>query len=72
MAHPYNGMFFSSKKEWWHTPLAPALRRQRQVDLSKSEDNLVYTATSRASRWGDGQVSKELNTREDGGEGGGA
>ena len=27
---------------WWRTPLIPALRRKRQVDLCEFEDILVY------------------------------
>ena len=27
---------------WWSTPLIPALRRQRQVDLYEFEASLVY------------------------------
>ena len=27
---------------WWCTPLIPALRRQRQVDLCEFKANLVY------------------------------
>ena len=27
---------------WWHTPLIPALRRQRQVVLCELEASLVY------------------------------
>ena len=33
---------------WWCTPLIPALRRQRQVDLCEFEASLVYRARSRA------------------------
>lgn len=36
--------------ERWCTPLIPSLRRQRQVDLSETEDSLVYRANSRAAR----------------------
>ena len=32
-------------KEWWHMLLIPALRSQRQVDLS-FEASLVYTAST--------------------------
>ena len=34
----------------WHTPLIPALRRQRQADLSEFEASLVYRASSRTAR----------------------
>jgi hypothetical protein len=33
-----------------HTPLIPALGRQRQVDLREFEANLVYRASSRATQ----------------------
>lgn len=37
--------------EWQHTPLISVLlRRQRQVDLSEFEANLVYTVSSRPAR----------------------
>ena len=35
---------------WWHTPLIPALRRQRQVDLCELEASLVYKESSRTAR----------------------
>ena len=35
---------------WWHTPLNPALRRQRKVDLWKSKHSLVYMASFRLAR----------------------
>jgi hypothetical protein len=31
----------SSFKQWWHTPLTPALRRQRQVDLFGFKSSLL-------------------------------
>lgn len=31
---------------WWHTPLIPALRTQRQAGLYKSTDSLIYIASS--------------------------
>jgi hypothetical protein len=34
----------------WHTPLTPALRRQRQADLYEFEASLVYRASSRTAR----------------------
>jgi hypothetical protein len=35
---------------WGCTPLTPALRRQRQVDLCGFEASLVYRASSRTAR----------------------
>jgi hypothetical protein len=35
---------------WWHMPLIPALRRQRQVDLCDFETSLVYKSSSRTVR----------------------
>ena len=32
---------------WWHTPLIPALGRQRQVDLCEFETSLVYRGSSK-------------------------
>jgi hypothetical protein len=34
---------------WYHTPLIPALRRQRQEDLCECEDSLVYRVSSRTA-----------------------
>ena len=34
---------------WWHTPLIPALGKQRQVDLCEFEASLVYRASSRTA-----------------------
>jgi hypothetical protein len=31
---------------WWHTPLTPALERQKQVDLCVLQGNLVYLVSS--------------------------
>jgi hypothetical protein len=36
--------------EWWCTPLIPALRRQRQVDLCEFQAILVYRESSRTAR----------------------
>jgi hypothetical protein len=33
---------------WWHVPLIPALRRQRQEDLCEFEASLVYTSPGQA------------------------
>jgi len=30
----------STRREWWHVPLTPALSRQRQADLCESEESL--------------------------------
>ena len=35
---------------WWHTPLTPAFRRQKQEDLSEFEVSLVYRVSSRTAR----------------------
>ena len=35
---------------WWHTPLIPALRMQRQGNLCEFEASLVYSASSRTAR----------------------
>jgi hypothetical protein len=37
-------------RKWWCTPLIPYLGRQRQMDLSEFEANLVYRASSRIDR----------------------
>ena len=39
-------VFCASVKWWWHTPLIPALGRQRQVDLCEFGASLVYRASS--------------------------
>lgn len=35
---------------WWFTPLMPALRRKRQVELCEFKANLVYIVNSREAR----------------------
>jgi hypothetical protein len=35
---------------WWHTPLIPALRRGRKVDLCEFKTSLVYSSSSRTAR----------------------
>jgi hypothetical protein len=37
-------------RQWWHIPLIPALRRQKQMDLCKFEASLVYRVSSRTAR----------------------
>jgi hypothetical protein len=37
-------------QEWWHIPLVPALRRQRQVALSRFPASLVFRVTSSTAR----------------------
>ena len=32
---------------WWHTPLIPALGRQRQVDSCEFKTSLVYRTSSK-------------------------
>jgi hypothetical protein len=36
--------------QWWHTPLVPALWRQKQMDLCEFKASLVYRASSRHPR----------------------
>ena len=39
-----------SSRAVWHTPLTPALERQRQADLCEFEGSLVYRVSSRTVR----------------------
>ena len=34
-------------KQWWHTPLIPALGRQKQANLREFQTSLVTRASSR-------------------------
>jgi hypothetical protein len=36
--------------QWWHTPLIPALRRQRQVDLVSSRPTWTTVESSRTAK----------------------
>lgn len=50
---PYT--FCDYSQAWWHTPVMPALQRQRQVDLCDFKANLVY----RVNQGSQGEVHKE-------------
>ena len=39
----------TAHQAWWRTPLVPALRSQRKVDLFEFEASLVYKASFRAA-----------------------
>jgi hypothetical protein len=42
-------IYFPLSWAWWHLPLIPALRRQRQVNLSKFKASQVYRANSKTA-----------------------
>lgn len=42
--------YFFKKRESGHTPVIPALRRQRQGDCGKFKTNLIYRVRSRTDR----------------------
>jgi hypothetical protein len=47
----YKSLKLKNEVAWWQqTPLIPALRRQKQVDLCEFKVNLVYRAISRIAR----------------------
>ena len=49
-----NSKFFKKDyllaRQWWCTPVIPALRRQRQGDLCQFKASLVYRVSSRMAR----------------------
>ena len=44
---------------WWHTPLIPTLRRQRQVGLCEFKASLIYIVSCRPRDWW-GEDKKEV------------
>ena len=57
---PLKRPFLTKQVWWWHTPLIPALRRQRQVDLCEIEVSLVYRASSRKNSALNKQTNKAI------------
>lgn len=52
-----------SARQWWHTPLIPALGRQRQVTLNEFKVSLVYNASSTTARIRNPVLKKQNKTK---------
>jgi hypothetical protein len=54
LCHLHSGKFLIKEKRrgfvWWLTPLTPAFRRQRQVELCEFKASLVYIVSFRIAR----------------------
>jgi hypothetical protein len=50
LSHKDTNIYYyqNSGQVQWHRPLIPALRKQRQADLSEFVISLIYVASSRA------------------------